>query len=67
MLEDPIIEEVRKARAAFCARHGNDINAMCDALARRQDSAAAYVMFAPKRFSASSPCRNARKRVAAAA
>ena len=67
MLKDPIVEEVRKARAAFCARHGNDINAMCDALARRKDSAAAYVTFAPKLISASSPRRAARKRVSAAA
>ncbi len=67
MLKDPIVEEVRKARAAFAARHGNDINAMCDALARRKDSAAAYVMFAPKHISTSSPRRTARKHVVAAA
>lgn len=67
MLKDPIVEEVRKARAAFSARHGNDINAMCDALARRKDSAATYVMFAPKRLSASPLRRTARKRVSAAA
>ena len=67
MLKDPIVEEVRKARAAFSARHGNDINAMCDALARRKDNAATYVMFAPKRIFASSPRHTARKRVSAAA
>ena len=65
MLNDPIVEEVRKARAAFAARYGNDINAMCDALARRKDSAAAYVMFAPKRITASARGRTARKRVSA--
>lgn len=49
MHKDPIVEEVRKARAAFAARHGNDIDAMCDALARRKDAAAVYVAFPPKR------------------
>ena len=55
MGKDPIVEEVRKARTAFAARHGNDINAMCDALARRQDSVAAYVTFAPKRIKPETP------------
>ena len=57
MGKDPIVEEVRKARAAFAARHGNDINAMCDALARRKDSTAAYVMFPPKRIATPTPRR----------
>ena len=49
MKKDPIVEEVRKARAAFAARYGNDIDAMCDALAKRKSPAASYVAFAPKR------------------
>lgn len=49
MLKDPIVEEVRRARAAFAKRHHNNIDLMCDALERRKDSAATYVSFSPKR------------------
>ena len=65
MRKDPIVEEVRKARSAFSARHGNDINAMCDALARRKDSAAVYVRFPTKRIASASPRRTVGRRVAA--
>ncbi len=67
MVKDPIVEEVRKARAAFAKRHGNDINAMCDALGRRKDSTASYVSFAPKLVVKHAPRRTRSSRIAEAA
>ena len=67
MRKDPIVEHDRKARAAFAAGHGNDINAMRDALAPRKDSVAAYVKFSPKHIASLSTRRTAKKVVAAIA
>jgi hypothetical protein len=50
MKNDPIVEEVRKVRIAFATRHGNNLDAMCDALLRRKSLTAPYVTFAPKRI-----------------
>ena len=32
MIEDPIVEEIRKYRAQHAARYDNDLNKICEAL-----------------------------------
>ena len=46
---DPIVEEVRKHRAAIAREHGNDIEAILAALEREPDDAPT-VSFPPKRL-----------------
>lgn len=61
MRRDPIVEEVRKHRAAIAREHGNDIDAIIAAL--QQDDATgeiATVSFPPKRF-VKSALRKARR------
>jgi len=48
---DPIVEEVRKHRAAIAREHGNDIEAILAALEREPDDAPT-VSFPPKRIPA---------------
>ena len=36
MVEDPIVEEVRKHRAAHAAKYNNDLEAICKALKLRE-------------------------------
>lgn len=36
MIEDPIVEEIRRARRDHAARHGNDLNRICEALRQRE-------------------------------
>ena len=36
MMEDPIVEEVRKHRAAHAAKYNNDLAAICKALKLRE-------------------------------
>ena len=45
---DPIVEEVRKHRAAIAREHGNDIEAILAALERESDDSPT-VSFPPKR------------------
>jgi hypothetical protein len=61
MRRDPIVEDVRKHRAAIAREHSNDIDAIIAAF--QQDDATgeiAPVSFPPKRF-VKSPLRKARK------
>lgn len=37
MIEDPIVEEIRRIRREHAARHGNDLKRICNAL-REQES-----------------------------
>ena len=48
---DPIVEEVRKHRAAIARKHGNDIEAILEALEREPDDTPT-VSFPPKRLAA---------------
>ena len=48
---DPIVEEVRKHRAAIAREHGNDIEAILAALEREPDDSPT-VSFPPKRIAA---------------
>lgn len=45
MKPDPIVAEVRKARAALLQRYGNDLEALCAALDAKRDPAVRYVSF----------------------
>ncbi len=36
MVEDPIVEEIRKHRAAHAAKYHNDLAAICEALKLRE-------------------------------
>nr|VFJ43405.1 MAG: hypothetical protein BECKFM1743A_GA0114220_100083 [Candidatus Kentron sp. FM]VFJ43853.1 MAG: hypothetical protein BECKFM1743C_GA0114222_100045 [Candidatus Kentron sp. FM]VFK05772.1 MAG: hypothetical protein BECKFM1743B_GA0114221_1000426 [Candidatus Kentron sp. FM] len=36
MREDPIVAEIRKFRAEHAARHGHDLDRICEALRERQ-------------------------------
>ena len=40
MNEDPIVEEVRRAREQYCAQFDYDLSAMCEDLRRRTEEAA---------------------------
>jgi hypothetical protein len=37
MIDDPIVEEVRRARAEYAAKFNYDLRAMCEDLQRRSD------------------------------
>jgi hypothetical protein len=39
MIDDPIVEEVRRARAEYAAKFRYDLRAMCEDLQRRSTSA----------------------------
>ena len=56
---DPIVEEVRKHRAAIAREHGNDIEAILAALEREPDDAPS-VSLAPKRIATPARRRKAR-------
>lgn len=50
MLNDPIVEEVRKIGQAFAARFNNDLAAMCKALRDKERSSGRVVVHrAPRR------------------
>ncbi len=36
MINDPIVEEIRRYRAEHAARYGNDLGRICEALRERQ-------------------------------
>jgi hypothetical protein len=38
MMNDPIVEEMRKYGQAFTARYNNDISAICKALKKKEQS-----------------------------
>lgn len=49
MMNDPIVEEVRRHRQAFAARYNNDLAAMCEALKARELSSNRVVVNRPAR------------------
>ena len=49
MMNDPIVEEVRRHRQAFAARYNNDLAAMCQALKARDQSSSRVVVNRPAR------------------
>lgn len=49
MMDDPIVEEVRKHRQAHAAKYNNDLKAICEALKiREQQSSRKVVNRAPR-------------------
>jgi hypothetical protein len=51
MFEDPIVEEIRRARHALAARFNNDLSALVAHLRRsQQESGRTYVSFPPRRI-----------------
>jgi hypothetical protein len=49
MIEDPIVEEIRKYRAEHAARYDNDLNKICEALKQQEkQSQKKFVNFGPK-------------------
>ena len=56
---DPIVEEVRKHRAAIAREHGNDIEAILAALEREPDDTPT-VSLSPKRLATRVRARKAR-------
>nr|VFJ66509.1 MAG: hypothetical protein BECKFM1743C_GA0114222_104275 [Candidatus Kentron sp. FM]VFJ68365.1 MAG: hypothetical protein BECKFM1743A_GA0114220_104716 [Candidatus Kentron sp. FM]VFK17218.1 MAG: hypothetical protein BECKFM1743B_GA0114221_104675 [Candidatus Kentron sp. FM] len=49
MIEDPVVEEIRKYRAEHAARYGNDLKKICEALRKQEkESPKEFVDFGPK-------------------
>ena len=49
MIEDPIVEEIRKYRAEHAARYNNDLNKICEALRQQEKkSQKEFVTFGPR-------------------
>ena len=49
MIEDSIVEEIRKYRAEHAARYDNDLNKICEALRQQEkQSEKEFVNFGPK-------------------
>ncbi len=56
MFEDPIVEEIRRARHAHAAKFNNDLAAICEDLRRMErESDRTHVSFPPKRITPDSP------------
>ena len=49
MVNDPIVEEVRRLRQAHAARYNNDLAAICEALKARERSSGRVVVNRPAR------------------
>lgn len=49
MWQDPIVEEVRRARAEFAQKHNNDLHAMCEAIRKEQEESGRKVVSRPPR------------------
>ena len=49
MVNDPIVEEVRRLRQAHAARYNNDLAAICEALKARERSSSRVVVNRPAR------------------
>ena len=49
MMNDPIVEEVRRLRQAHAARYNNDLAAICEALKARELSSSRVVVNRPAR------------------
>ena len=43
MIEDPIVEEIRRHREAHASKHGNDLSRIVEALRRRERESARLV------------------------
>lgn len=50
MMNDPIVEEVRRNRRAHAARYNNDLAAICKALKAREESSGRIVVNRPPRL-----------------
>lgn len=50
MMNDPIVEEVRRNRQAHAARYNNDLVAICKALQTREKSSGRVVVNRPPRL-----------------
>ena len=50
MMNDPIVEEVRRNRRAHAARYNNDLVAICNALKAREQSSGRVVVNRPPRL-----------------
>jgi hypothetical protein len=51
MLEDPIVEEIRRYRQEHAAKYGNDIHRICEALREQQGKSGRKVVnFGPKKL-----------------
>ncbi|NNJ85095.1 MAG: hypothetical protein HKP13_09210 [Gammaproteobacteria bacterium] len=49
MIEDPVVEEIRKYRAEHAAHYGNDLRKICEALRKQEKkSQKEFVDFGPK-------------------
>ena len=49
MIEDPIVEEIRKYRAKHAEHYNNDLNKICEALkAQEKQSKKEFIAFNPK-------------------
>jgi hypothetical protein len=49
MIEDPVVEEVRRARAEYAAKFNYDLRAMCEDLRKRsQDRGETTITHAPR-------------------
>ncbi|MCB1775941.1 MAG: hypothetical protein KDI50_00750 [Candidatus Competibacteraceae bacterium] len=49
MIEDPVVEEIRKYRAEHAAHYGNDLNKICEALREQEKkSKKEFVNFGPR-------------------
>jgi hypothetical protein len=58
MTEDPIVEEVRRAGAAYFQRFNNDIKAVMEDLRRRSEQAGRTVVSRPPRLAKPRPARS---------
>lgn len=59
MRDDPIVEEVRKAREAYAAKFNYDLDAIVEDLRRQQrESGRTFVSYPPRRPSMPAPKRN---------
>ncbi len=52
MMDDPIVEEIRRYRSEHAARYGNDIHRICEALREEaRKSGRKQVNFGPRKLS----------------
>jgi hypothetical protein len=49
MIEDPVVEEIRRYRLEHAARYGNDLSKICEALRKQEkQSQKEFVNFGPR-------------------